>query len=439
MRLHKTCDGVRRRDILRMGTLGTGAVGIGGLTLPNWLQMAAAGEVRPNHARRAIFIELVGGPSHMDTFDLKPDAPDAVRGAFRPIETNVPGVRISEHLPRLANVADKFAILRGVSHTLAAHQLGREYVNSGSRPIPALSFPSFGSVVSAERSSDINIPPHVAIPRAGHGPGFLGLQNAALETKAAPQFGKPFSVRGISLPGDLTVDEVSRRQDLLKRLDRRFAELEEDDQLLQGLSRFGDQAYAMITSPRARKAFDISKEPESFRSQFGEDAFGQSCLLSLRLVESGVNFVSLQLGGWDTHQDNFTKLKTDLLPKLDYGLSGLLTGLEQRGLLDSTAVMVTGEFGRTPKINTRSQEGGRDHYPRCMFMLMAGGDVRGGQVIGESDDTAAAPRHDAITPDDVAASFYHNLGIDPTKEFNSDTGRPITLVRNGKVVDALFS
>ncbi len=439
MRLHKTCDGATRRDLLRMGVLGTGAVGIGGLTLPHWLQMAGAGELREQRASRAIFIELVGGPSHMDTFDLKPDAPDAVRGPFAPIRTNVPGVQISEHLPQLAKVADKYAILRGVSHTLAAHQLGREYVNTGSRPIPSLQYPSFGSVVSAERAGDLNIPNHVAVPQAGHGPGFLGLENAALETKATPRFDQPFSVRGISLPGNLSVDEISRRQSLLKRLDRRFADLESDDQLLQGMTRFGEQAYAMITSPRARKAFDIAQEPDSFRQQFGEDGFGQSCLLSLRLVESGVNFVSLQLGGWDTHQDNFTKLKTDLLPRLDMGLSGLLLGLEQRGLLDSTAVMVTGEFGRTPKINTRSAEGGRDHYPRCMFMLMAGGGVRGGQVIGDSDGTAAAPRHEAISPDDVAASFYHNLGIDPAKEYDSGTGRPITLVRNGKVIDALFS
>ncbi len=439
MRLHKTCDGASRRDLLRMGVLGTGAVGIGGLTLPTWLQMASAGEVNQTRATRAIFIELVGGPSHLDTFDLKPDAPDTVRGAFSPINTNVPGVQISEHLPRLAKVADKFAILRGVSHTLAAHQLGREYVNTGSRPIPALQFPSFGSVVSDQREAEMSIPSHVAIPQAGHGPGFLGLQNAALETKSTPRYGEKFSVRGISLPGDLSVDEISRRQDLLKRLDRRFASMEADDQLLQGLSRFGEQAYAMITSPRARKAFDISEEPQSFQSQFGEDPFGQSCLLGLRLVESGVNFVSLQLGGWDTHQDNFTKLETELLPKLDHGLSGLLSGLEQRGLLESTAVMVTGEFGRTPKINTRSTEGGRDHYPRCMFMLMAGGGVRGGQVIGESDDTASAPRHEAISPDDVAASFYYNLGIDPNQEFNSDTGRRITLVRNGKVIDALFA
>lgn len=433
MKLHRTCDGVKRRDMLKAG-----ALTVGGLTLTNFNRMAAAGQIAPGRAKRAIFIELNGGPSHMDTFDLKPDAPDEVRGSFKPIQTNVTGIQISEHLPKLAQCMDKFAILRGVSHTLAAHRLGREYVNTGSKPIPALEYPSYGAVMAKERPSDPTIPTQVAVPRAGHGAGFLGIRHAALETNSSPQIGQPYSVRGISLAG-IGVDEVKRRQSLLKKLDRRFTELAKDDQLLDGLDQFGDQAYSMITSPQARKAFDISKEPESFAKQFGDQSFGASCLLALRLVESGVNLVSLQLGGWDTHQDNWSKLKNTNLPKLDAGLSGLLKGLEQRGMLDSTAVYVTGEFGRTPKINTRSAEGGRDHYPRCMFMLMAGGGVRGGQVIGESDDTAAGPRHEGISPDDVAASFYYNLGIDPTLEYDTNTGRPITLVRDGKVIEQLFS
>ena len=434
MKFHRTCDGVRRRDMLKAG-----ALTVGGLTMTNFNRMAAAGQIESGRAKRAIFIELNGGPSHMDTFDLKPNAPDEVRGSFKPINTNVAGIQISEHLPKLAQCMDKFAILRGVSHTLAAHRLGREYVNTGSKPIPALEYPSYGAVMAKERSADPDIPTQVAVPRAGHGAGFLGIRHAALETNAAPQFGQPFSVRGISLAGGIGVDEVKRRQSLLKKLDRRFNELEKNDQLLDGLDQFGDQAYSMITSPRAREAFDISKEPESFARKFGKESFCQSCMLALRLVESGVNLVSLQLGGWDTHQDNWTKLKENNLPKLDAGLSGLLVGLEERGMLDSTAVYVTGEFGRTPKINTRSAEGGRDHYPRCMFMLMAGGGVRGGQVIGESDDTAAGPRHEGISPDDVAASFYYNLGIDPGLEYDTSTGRPITLVRDGKVIDQLFA
>lgn len=434
MQEHKTCDGMIRRDLLKVG-----ALSLGGLTLPHYLALAGNGKIASGRADRAIFIELPGGPSHLDTFDLKPNAPSEYRGAFNPIKTNVPGIEISEHLPRLSKVADKFCILRGVSHTLAAHRLGREYVNTGTKPIPALEYPSYGAVVSKERPVEPEIPNVVAVPRASQGPGFLGIRYAALETNSTPTPNTAFSVRGISLPEEIGVHEVNRRQQLLRKLDRRFADLQNSDQLLEGLDQFSSQAHSMITSSRARQAFDISQEPESFAQQFGDESFGQSCLLALRLVESGVRLVSVQLGGWDTHQDNFSKLKNTNLPKLDVGLSGLLSGLDQRGLLESTAVFVTGEFGRTPKINQRSAEGGRDHYPRCMFMLMAGGGIRGGQVIGESDETASGPKHEAITPDDVAASFYHNLGIDPSTEFNSSTGRPITLVRDGSIIQQLFS
>ncbi|QEG42934.1 DUF1501 domain-containing protein [Roseimaritima ulvae] len=434
MTTHKTCDGVLRRDVLRAGALGAG-----GLTLGGYLRMAQAGQVRPSGAKSAIFIELPGGPSHLDTFDLKPNAGDEFRGSFKPISTNVPGIQISEHLPKLAACTDKYAILRGVSHTLAAHALGREYVCTGSRPLASLEYPSYGAVMSMQSPSIAQLPSNVAIPRSSHGAGFLGIRYSALNTNTAPAAGRPFSVRGVSLSRGVTVEQVQRRQDLLQDLDQRFAGLDQSNQLIDGLDEFSQQAHALITSPKARQAFDISKEPASFAAQFGEDSFGLSCLLALRLVESGVRFVTVQLGGWDTHQDNFTKLSTNLLPKLDAGLSGLFTGLEQRGLLDSTAVLATGEFGRTPKINSRSAEGGRDHYPRCMFMLMAGGGVRGGQVVGESDATAAGPAHEAITPDDVAASFYHNLGIDPQLEFQTETGRPITLVRDGKVIPQLFS
>ncbi len=428
-----TCDGVRRRDFLKVGAIGTG------LTLSGYLKMASAGEIKGAKATNAIFINLTGGPSHMDTFDLKPNAAAEYRGTFNPIKTNVDGVEISEHLPKLAQCADKFAILRGVSHTLGAHELGTEYVNTGSRPIPSLEYPGYGSVVTKERPGDKDIPPFVAIPNSNQRPGFLGVQYAPLNTTAVPRVGQPFNVRGIALGNGVTVEEVERRQNLLADLDKTFAAVESNSQLLTGLDRFGEQAHAIITSKRARDAFNISKESPEFAKPFGEDPFGLSCLLATRLVESGVRFVATTLGGWDTHQDNWTRLKTNLLPKLDTGLSALFTGLEQKGLLDTTVVFVTGEFGRTPKINSRSAEGGRDHYPRCMFMLMAGGGVRGGQVIGESDDNAMAPRHEAITPDDVAASFYHSLGIDHTQEYQTNTGRPITIVRDGKVIEKLFA
>ena len=435
MAMHKTCDGIKRREFIRVG-----ALGVGGLTLANYLRLVEAGEVKAAGAKSGIFINLTGGPSHMDTFDLKPDAPKEYRGTFNPIQTNAPGVEFSEHLPKLAQCADKFAILRGVSHTLGAHQLGSEYVNTGSRPLPALEYPGYGSVFTKERQGPVDLPPFVAIGNGGRQkPGFLGVKYAPLSTGGSPRAGRPFSVRGIALGNGLTIGEIEKRQNLLNDLDKTFAGFEKYNQLLDGLDRFSKQAYAIITSKRARAAFDISQESPEFAKPFGEDAFGMSCLLATRLVEAGVGFISLTLGGWDTHRDNFTRLRERNLPTLDNGLSALLTGLEQKGLLDSTAVYVTGEFGRTPKINTRTAEGGRDHYPRCMFMLLAGGSIRGGQVVGKSDDKATLPAGDGFSPDDVAASFYKNLGIDHTQEYHSNTGRPITIVRNGNVIDELFS
>ena len=434
MAIHQTCDGMRRLDMLKVGAFGAG------LTLAQYLEMADAGEVKTEGpAKAGIFIHLAGGPSHMDTFDLKPDAPDEYRGQFSPVDTNVAGVRISEHLPKLAQCADKFAILRGVSHTLAAHRLGSEYVNTGTRPIASLEYPGYGAVISREMASQQDLPSFVAIPRNQHQkPGYLGVKYAALDTGATPKVGTPFSVRGISMGGGITISEVERRKTLLQDLDVAFQGCEENDQLLEGLGKFSQQAHTIITSRRSREAFDISKESPAFAGKFGESPFGQSCLLASRLVEAGVRFVTISFGGWDTHQDNFTKLKDKQLPPLDEGLSGLFTGLSEKGLLDSTSVFVSGEFGRTPKINARSTEGGRDHYPRCMFMLMAGGGIRGGQVVGESDEKATAPADRVISPDDAAATFYQSMGIDYRKEYQSSIGRPITIVRDGSAIRELI-
>jgi hypothetical protein len=434
MAMHRSCDGLLRRDFLKVGVLG-GAT----MTLAGYLDIAAAGEAKSTGATSGIFVNLNGGPSHMDTFDLKPKAAAEFRGQFNPIQTNVSGIEISEHLPYLAKCVDKYAILRGVSHTLAAHNLGTEYVNTGSRPIPALEYPCYGAVASKELAGLPDLPRYVAIPNASHGAGFLGVQYAPLSTAASPTPGRPFSVRGIAMQGGLTVAEVEKRQNLLQELDRTFRGVEKNNELLTGLDQFSDQAHAIITSKRARDAFDLGKESPEFAKQFGETSFGLSCLLALRLVEAGVRFVTLTYGGWDTHQDNWTRLKTRVLPPFDQGLAGLFNGLEQRGLLSKTGVLVTGEFGRTPKINSRSAEGGRDHYPRCMFMLMAGGKVRGGQVIGASDENATQPLEKGFSPDDVAASFYQNLGIDHTKEYHSTTGRPITIVRDGTPIRELFA
>ena len=428
-----TCDGIKRRDFLRAGALGAG------LSLSGYLRLASAGELKQAKAKSAIFINLTGGPSHMDTFDLKPNAPSEVRGQFNPIKTNVPGVEFSEHLPKLAQCADKFAILRGVTHTLAAHELGTEYVNTGSRPLPSLEYPGYGAVVTKELGGPQDLPPFVAIPNSNQRTGFLGVQYAPLNTTSAPKAGQAYGVRGITLGNGLTVEEVERRTSLLEDLDKTFAAVESNSQLLTGLDRFTEQAHSIITSRKAREAFDVSRESPAYAKPFGETPFGMSCLLATRLVESGVRFVTLTLGGWDTHNSNWTRLKTRLLPDLDTGLSSLLGGLAEKGLLDSTTVFVTGEFGRTPKINTRDAEGGRDHYPRCMFMLVGGGGIQGGQVLGESDETASAPKHEGFSPDDVAATFYHTPGIDHTKEYHTSSGRPIMIVRDGKIIQKLLS
>ena len=433
MPIHLTCDGVKRRDVLKVG-----AVGATGLSLANYLRWIEAGELSAAKAQSAIFINLQGGPSHLETFDLKPQAPSEFRGSFQAVPTNVTGIQISEHLPKLASCTDKFAIVRGVTHTLAAHRLGQEYINTGSRPLPALEYPGYGSVVTKELPAPIDLPPFVAIPNTNQRPGFLGVQYAPFSTGNTPKAGQRFGVRGISLGNGLTVGEVEKRGKLLSDLDTAFDRLEGNSQLLNGLDRFSRQEHAIITSRRSRDAFNIDRESPAFARPFGESPFGTSCLLAARLVESGVRFVTVTLGGWDTHQDNFTRLKEKLLPPLDTGLAALLGGLSQKGLLESTAVFVTGEFGRTPKINQKSAEGGRDHYPRCMFMLLAGGSIRGGQVVGQSDEKAAGPQGEGFSPDDVAATFYHNLGIDHTREYHSNTGRPISIVRNGTVIEPLF-
>jgi hypothetical protein len=420
---HITCDGIPRRDFLRIGAL----AGIG-LSLPEYL--ALAGGVNTNaKAKAAIFVRLGGGPSHMDTFDLKPDAPDTHRGEFKEIATNVPGIRICEHLPKLAGCADKYVILRGVSHNLAAHELGLLYLGTGNRPLPALRYPSYGSIVAREFGAVADLPSFVAIPtESADATGYLGVEYGPFETGATPQAGKPMEIRGLSLKNGVTLADVDRRQDMLQRYDRAFGDFAQKDKLLAGMDQFSQRAYAMMRSTKTREAFDLGKEFAGITGLFGNDPFSQSCLLATRLIEAGVRFVTVNLGGWDTHTDNFKTLKDKNLPALDAGLSGLFLALHAKGLLESTTVFVTGEFGRTPKINARA---GRDHWPRAMCCLLAGGGIRGGRVIGESDVKGEGPKDNPITPDDVAATFYQSLGIDPRKEYHTPTGRPVMIVRNG--------
>ena len=432
MPTHITCDGVARRDFLRVGAL----AGVG-LSLSDYFTLSSQGAVAETKGKAAIFVRLGGGPSHMDTFDLKPDAPETHRGDFKPIKTNADGVMISEHLPKLAKCADKFAILRGVSHTLAAHELGTRYMNTGNRPLPSLNYPHYGAVVAKELRGTEYLPSFVAVPNLGeNATGYLGVEYGPFETGGTPQGGKALEVRGLALRNGVTLEDVDRRQNLVQRYDTAFGEFGKEDKLLAGMDQFGQKAYAMMRSSKAREAFDVSKESDSITKLFGTDQFSQSCLLATRLIASGVRFTSVSLGGWDTHSDNFTALKNRNLPTLDAGLSGLFNALAAKGLLETTAVYVTGEFGRTPKIN---QRGGRDHYPRAMFCLLGGGGIQGGQVVGESDAKGEGPKDKAITPDDVAATFYAALGIDSRKEYHTRTGRPIMIVRNGTPLKELVS
>jgi hypothetical protein len=437
MATNRTCDGVHRRDFLKVGVLG-GC----GLSLAGYLRLAAAGEVTApapgrGKATSAVFINLGGGPSHIDTFDPKPDAPAEYRGEFKAIDTCVPGLQFSEHLPKLAQCADKFAVLRGVSHSLAAHEFGTKYMNTGNRPLPSLDFPGYGAVVSKELTAPRDLPPFVAVPTTPQVAGYLGVEFAPFSTTNTPRRGQPFSVRGITLGQGLTVAEIEKRRRLLDDLDTTFRGFERQSDLVNGLDKFSQRAYDIISSPRSRQAFDISKESAAISGLFSEAPAAQSCLLACRLIEAGVKFVSVNMGGWDTHQNNFQTLKNRLLPELDSAVSGLFLALAEKGLLETTSVFVTGEFGRTPKVNPR---GGRDHYPRAMFVLLGGGGMKGGQVIGASDDKAMGPLSgDGISPDDVAQSFYHSLGINPAKEYRTPTGRPVAIVRNGAVIKELFA
>jgi len=424
-------SGFGRRDLLKIGMLAGS-----GLSLDAYLRREARGAVRADaQAQSGILIYLSGGPSHMDTFDLKPNAPTEYRGEFKPIKTNVAGVEISEHLPKLAKVADKFALVRGLTHGLAAHEFGRAYMTTGNAPLASLTFPGYGSVISKERPTLPDLPPYVAVPRTPETAGYLGVQYTALSTSATPVRGQPFAVRGMALQKGTSTADVTRRRGLLDDLDTAFASLGDQDDLLKGLDRFSHQAYDIISSPRSRDAFDVSREPAAVVDRFGDHAFGQSCLLACRLVEAGVRFVTIEIGGWDTHRDNFTSLKDRLLPQLDQGTSGLLTTLSERGLLDSTAVQMCGEFGRTPKVN---KDAGRDHWPRAMFAMLAGGGIRGGQVLGASNDKGEVPADGTgYSPDQIAATYFNLFGIDYNMEYHEATGRPITLVRHGSLIKEL--
>ena len=427
--MHKYCDGVTRRDVLK-----SGVAGAFGLSLPSMLQLDAS-ENASTSGKNAIFIFLTGGQSHIDTWDMKPDA-GKMKGEFESIATNVPELRVCEHMPYLAQQADKYTVVRNVSHAQGAHSPGQRYLQTGNRKIPSLEYPDYGSVIAKEHQSPRGVPQYVLLPSGGsNSSGYLGVAYGPFTALGDPN-AKNYSVRALATPEGLTANKIDARRRLLERADTRFRNVDLADQNLEGMDKSYQKAFDILQSKAVRKAFNIGSESDKLREQYGRHTFGQSCLLARRLVEAGTRCVSIYTGGWDTHENNFRDLKNTLLPPWDQGLAALIADLHDRGLLENTIVWCTGEFGRTPTINDKGA--GRDHWARAMSMLYAGCGIRGGQVIGETDKTASEPVSDSYSPDDAAASFYRGIGIDNLKEYQSPDGRPAMIVAKGQPIEELW-
>jgi uncharacterized protein (DUF1501 family) len=424
------CD-ITRRDLLRWGVLGGTS-----LSLADYLRLAEASSAKPR-AENVIFIMLQGGPSHLDTLDMKPEAPVEERGELKPIASAMPSVPVCELLPNLGKVLDRFTLIRGISHSTGDHPKACEYIYTGNRPTPALVHPAMGCIAGLERPTPIDLPAFVAVPNTDMNPGYLGVAHAAFKTTAVPKAGKPFEVRGLALPQGMSIAQVKQREALLADLDQAFRAVDANSPVLAGLDRFAQQAQEMILSPRARKAFDISQESPNILKLFADDEASQSMLLATRLIEHGVRFVTVTLGAWDSHTDIFKNMRSNLCPKFDNGIASLMQALELKGLLDRTLVVATGEFGRTPTINKNA---GRDHWPRASWTLLAGGGVRRANLVGATDKKGHGPTDDTqIKPDDLAATIYNALGIDHRKEYYTRTGRPVILVPEGNVIEGVFA
>ncbi len=451
----RLCDGLTRREFLRVGGLG-----LAGLTLPALLRGradAAAGRGEPR-ARSVIQLFMWGGPSQHETFDLKPHAPDGVRGEFRPITTSVPGVRICEHLPRLAARADRYVILRSLTHTGVNHGTSAYHMLTGHihftpgtlrHPTPD-DFPHIGCAAARFGRPPRDVPAYVALPSVlhdgdggevpGQGPGLLGGRFAPFLVKGDPTRAD-FSLETLELPAEVDGRRFRERIGLHEALER---EGERRARLPAAVDRDGncERAFRLLRSPKTRRAFRLAEEPDALRERYGRHHFGQSCLLARRLVEAGVPLITVywnaphidDLQHWDTHKDSFNRLKNHLLPHFDRGLSALLDDLHERGLLERTLLVWCGEFGRTPKLNRAA---GRDHWGFCQSALLAGAGVRGGQVYGSSDASAAYAAEMPVSPDDLAATVLDALGIPLQQEMRDAQGRPMPLC-TGRPVLGLF-
>lgn len=432
-----------RRDIIAAGFFG----GLG-LSLGQMLSLEARA-TEPNKpaakAKSVIHIYLQGGFAHMDSFDPKPDAPAEYRGILNPVSTKLPGVQFSEHMAKTARVADKLTIVRSMTHTEVDHSRGEHSMFTGYRPSPALTYPSLGSVVSSEFGPRREMPPYICVPTPGSqfmGSGYLSNAFGPFALGADP--GRPgFSVRDLSLPSGVDEARFNDRRDWKALVDDHFARTERDDAPAT-MDSFYQRAYGLLSSKAARKAFSLKGETESTKTLYGMGGTGPTAfrisggarfLIARRLVEAGARFVTVTFGAWDTHAYHYRGIEPQM-PVLDAALAGLITDLDQRGLLGETLVIVNSEFGRTPKINAG---GGRDHWPRVFSILLAGGGIKRGQVYGASDPLAAEPANLPLGVEDYAHTIYHLLGIDGHKDLMSPGNRPQPIVANGNLVKGLLA
>jgi hypothetical protein len=441
MTIRKNCAGLTRRDCLQ---LGLGALFGGGLAHALRLQaFAAPADKKEPAAKSCILIWMDGGPTHYETFDPKPAAPKEYRGEFDAIQTRLPGVCFSQHMKRLAAIADKLAVVRSIRHDQGNHGAGNHYMMTGAPPrIPVgcgafVSFhPSLGSVTAHERGAPAGLPAYFSMPdmsRSG-GPNFLGAKYAPFVVSDNPS-SPSFRVRDVALPDGLTGDRFEGRRDIRAQLDRmqRITDKAAGDPAL-ALDEHYQQAHELISSKEAQAAFDIQREPDRVREAFGRSAFGQRALLARRLVEAGVPFITLYEGGWDHHTKLFETC-AKRLPAFEATIAALIEDLHQRGMLDSTLVIALGEFGRTPQIN---KDAGRDHWSNAMSVLFAGGGTPGGQVVGATDTKGFAAIERVLSPENFASTIYTKLGIDPGKILYAPNGRPSHLVSDPTPISELM-
>lgn len=420
-----------RRDFLHVGVVG----GLG-LTLGQFFRLQQArGEIKnyeskEGTAKSVIHIFLPGGMAHQESWDPKPFAPIEYRGEMGTVQTKLDGVLFNETLKQTAQIADKLTICRSMTHGEAAHERGTHNMFTGYRPSPALQYPSFGAVVSHEFGPRNNLPPYVCVPSLPNvyaGTGYLSSSYGPFSLGADPS-SRGFTVRDLSLPGGVDDQRFTTRRRVLDAVNGHFAAKEKGD-ALDAMDTFYQRAYSLLSSDKAREAFNIAAEPAKLRDEYGQNTAGQRMLMARRLVEAGVRLVSLTYGGWDMHNAIRNNIQRQM-PDFDKAFAALIRDLDGRGLLDSTLVMVSSEFGRTPKINNTA---GRDHWPKVFSVALAGGGIKAGQVYGTSDATASEPEDDPLTVEDLATTVYNCLGIVADKELMAPGGRPIEIVDGGKV------